>query len=444
MAWATQGFMHSRKAVGHHVRKTPSSSGAGEDTTVPANALNSYARFCELADVLELDKLYRQLREAAPLEIAIESAKMYWLRKIGQLVHGQNDVTAADRATLRVFRDPASHIEKRCNDVAAQRMVQSHALDEEHERELEEELEEERQMERPGKATPHVPESVHPALVTLVATAAADSSAVAAFAQPLVAAYRGTRIEANIDAGAWDARLWASTEYSRVIKETHHEPDSYVRPPAHALVVWGRDDAPAAVILLSDYEANALLPHVRARVSAADVSLHHIVCRRRPGQTEFMVEPGSCPGNALAGDGARRTKHLAPLCTQLAVFASSLYHRPRDGEAIVRFLGLVPAIDPDGTVPSPHRRDLERFGLIDEGDGFLKMTHDQRPVAMARSASSQEAASAMAARAYYVERVMATRFRQSPAGFLAQNAVLRRLESRVRRSQLGQWLPTYV
>ena len=333
-----------------------------------------------------------------------------------------------------LFYQQINCIHSRCSRVVRNYKATTKQLDEEQERELEQEREEEREPERPAKLSPHKP-VFHEGLRRLVTSP--KNPSVADFVIPIGCAFERTSFSAVAapHVGAWDPRLFVTKEFTKtVIFKTKTKEDEYQHVPNTVLALWDEEKRGLKiVILLADFEANHLLPLVRGaseRGHKIPSSLHHIIARISPDQTESLLSHLSLPSSVVNEEWRKR--ELRPLCAQLAVFASSLYHSAKDRGLVLQFLGLVPPPGRDELTELDREqwKKLQAAKLIGpdgfvckEGGGMKEDAYDERALVV-------------------WERTKETRFKASPVELIKKIAALRNFVGRLVWSQVGSWVET--
>lgn len=288
-------------------------------------------------------------------------------------------------------------IQERCSEVGAPQVDEA-SLQEEQERELSPEIEEERQIERPPPARP-ARHSVHPDISAFVSSGRlpqGSSAVMAAFT-----ALRDTSAADFLDVDLFPQDILVTTDFVRTVQRNttgRFLSDAYQRP-----VQWILTSQPTnwdTVLVLSPYEANALLPTVR---TSKHVTLH-VYCARPTREIKPLDDlalfptpsrPPAAPATAWSGG-----PFPLRLRVQLNLFAGQLYvQAPDEYAALCRLLRLSRAAACDGVVLAP--------------DGFI-LSADVAAAAPAAAVHDDEDG----AREEAVDVVRTSTFTRSPVKFL--------------------------
>ena len=423
-AWVAQGFCYARKQTAQQLK----------GQIRPANLLADsqiYVKLLHFDEALLLQDLYDKRRETTPLTAHIASKTGAWLRGLVKEISTLDDDL---QATLIDYFDVfTGHIKNQCKEIVKSYKTSVQQLDEEQERELEQEQEEECQLERPAKQNPHKP-VLHPRLRGMIESG--DVSSLEDFARSVGRAFEETSLRtiAACHTAAWDSRLYVTKEFTKAVNFLMrvNSADEYQHHPNAVLVVWEDKQKVKLALVLSDFEANALLPLLRAtsqqEKGTTRLSLHHVVRRTFPDQPESLLTPLSFPSRVVNDEW--RQQQLRPLCAQLAVLASSLFHAPAERAHVLRFLGLIPPPrrEKDSEIDSEQWQSLRAARLIGS-DGFVNQD------GTAGNCSERTLQ-------LWRETKATTKFQESPIEFIKGVAGLRNLLDRLAWSQVGSWVDT--
>ena len=429
-AWLSQGLCFSQKEAFQILRTVT-------DTEKVA-AHNTFARMVRFEETLKLADLYGQALDTTTLKAQVTKRLDLW----ADAIHKEADRLKGDLspAVKDSFHHHKARLLARCETVAPEFEITTHQLDEEQERELEQEQEQEKHVERPAKLSPHKP-TLNSRLRSLVVNSEEQQPQqyFIEFAMPIGDIFDRTTLKplAAPHKSAWDKRLWATIEVTKAVqlKIKGTSEDEYQHQPNIVLVKWDEEAKTiGAALLLSDFEADRLLPEIRRTCETHSpkipISLHHTITRMASGQPEALLTHLSLPSRVV--DEEWRREALGPLCAQISVFSSSLFYTPGDRKRVLRFLGLVPAPgrDLDSEITVEQWKTLKESGLLVPG-GFVnqkgegEMPGDQGP--------SEETLEV------WKETARATPFQESPVELLRGIAELRNLSNRLKWSQVGSW-----
>ena len=234
---------------------------------------------------------------------------------------------------------------QRCKDLGVLSLP-SARMDEEQEREVNREREREREVELPPKAEP-AKHSLHPEVVAFVKTGIIPPlHSSSAFLPVFTTLERGSAATCNAD--VWSPSIMATADFCRTIKpdSTRGSVDQYLRPIQWILSRKNHRDQ--ALVLLSPFEADRLMPDIRA---SEYVHLHLYVPRTSP-----RMKPSD--DLRLYSIPPLPSDWTAPLnlMDQLNVFAGQLYLRDYESYLhLCRFLGV-----PTSTTDIPHDTTIRR------------------------------------------------------------------------------------
>jgi len=273
-------------------------------------------------------------------ELSSEELSDKWLqpeaKKLEDLYGPRNPSNSAFLAT--------PSIRQRCIELGVS-SVRSVNMDEEQEREVTHEAERERQVERPPKVTPAT-HSIHPDVVVFLKTGIVPPNTKAL--RPAFETLDATSAVSN-EAHVWNPSVLATMDFEKTVVSSS-KIDDYLRPVMW--VVSGRGAHNEVLVVLSPYEANHLLPHIR---SSDKVRLHLYT----PRVTKSMK-----PGDDLALYSIPRIRAgwtpPSPLMDQLNVFSGQLYLK--DYETYIRLCRFL----------CVYAKDLQcEEGIAAGSDGFI-------------------------------------------------------------------------
>ena len=226
------------------------------------------------------------------------------------------------------------------------------SMDEEQEREVVHEAERERQIERPPRVHPAT-HSIHRDVIAFIKT-----GVVPAFTTGFRPAFKTLDVTSATadEAHIWSTDILATKDFQKTVKSSSNV-DDYLRPVMW--VVSGKRARKEALVILSPYEVNSLLPNIR---SSEKVHLHLYT----PRVTKLM-EP--CDDLTFYNIPAVPTGWVPPssLMDQLNVFAGQLYLK--DYQTYIRL----------GRFLCVYTRDLKSEEGIEVGwDGFISPNHRPR------------------------------------------------------------------
>ena len=214
-------------------------------------------------------------------------------------------------------------------------------MDEEQEREVHRERERERDVELPPKAEP-AEHSLHPDVVSFVKTGVIPRLHSGSAFLPVFGTLEKSSVT-TCEADVWSPSILATADFCRTIKpeSTRGTMDQYLRP-----VQWilsHQSDRDQVLVLLSPFEADCLMPDIRA---SERVHFHlnapRTSQRMKPSDDLKLYSIPPLPS------------HWTPpwtLIDQLNVFAGQFYLRDyRSYLRLCRFLGVPTQESPDDTV----------------------------------------------------------------------------------------------
>ncbi|KAF8555161.1 hypothetical protein OG21DRAFT_1439060 [Imleria badia] len=228
------------------------------------------------------------------------------------------------------------------------------SMDEEQEREVIHEVERERHIERPLRVSPAT-HSIHPDVVAFIRTGVVLTT-TKAFTRAFET-LKVTSAAAN-EAHVWSTDILTTIDFQTTVKsESSSKVDDYLRPVMW--VVSGERARKEALVILSPYEANYLLPDIR---TSHNVHLHlytpRVTKSMKPCDNLVLCNiPAVPPGWALPSS----------LMDQLNLFAGQLYLK--DYETYIRLCRFL----------CVYTRDLQSEEGIEVGcDGFISPNHRPR------------------------------------------------------------------
>ena len=196
-------------------------------------------------------------------------------------------------------------------------------MDEEREREVSREIEREREVGRPPEASP-AQHLLHPEVVQLVRTGVVSSSSHSvAFCH----------VFATSAKDAWSPYILATADFCKTVEESESvqgHMNDYLRP-----VQWilsGKMDNNNALILLSPFEADWLMPEIRiSKYVQLHLYIPRTTKRMKPYDGLGLYSVPSLPLNEIP----------RKLIDQLNVFAGQLYLKDHDSYVeLCEFLGI--------------------------------------------------------------------------------------------------------
>ena len=249
-------------------------------------------------------------------------------------------------------------IRKRCLDLGITSLPVSD-MDEEQEREIEHEIERERQVERPPPVV-SAQHQVHDDIRYFARTGVLNIQS-SAFV-PIFDSVRSS----DAPPTHWTRCVLATADFCRVI-QGNDDVSEYLRPVNWVLSGRTSNEIPVLVIL-SPYEANALLSDIR---SSNDVQLHLYTPRVR----KAMIPCDNLDLYSIP-EASRHSTLLLPLRDELNLFAGQLYLPDYPTYIqLCRFLGV-------------YAQDLEGEGdFRRESDGFIPPAHRPLRARLERSFS---------------------------------------------------------
>jgi hypothetical protein len=247
-------------------------------------------------------------------ELSSEELSDEWLqpdaKRLGDLYGPQKTLSLSPLAV--------PDIRQRCIELGVL-SLRDVSMDEEQEREVIHEAERERQVERPPRV-PSATHSIHQAVVDFVKT-----GIVPATSKGFRQAFQILDVTsaATNEAHIWSPYILATTDFQKTVRSSSNI-DDYLRPVMW--VVSGKRAHDEALVILSPYEANHLLPDIR---SSDKVHLHlytpRITKSMRPCDDLALYTIPAVPAGWTPSSS---------LMDQLNVFAGQLYLK--DYETYIR------------------------------------------------------------------------------------------------------------
>ncbi|KAJ7160668.1 hypothetical protein C8R43DRAFT_881366 [Mycena crocata] len=200
---------------------------------------------------------------------SVEGLRSTWVERESRTLQEMYDFTPSSMRKHQVFDIP--DMAERLNDLGFSHIVEA-TNDEEQEREVAHEVERERQVERPPPAIPAT-HNLSPDVVKLVNKGIFHRNSPA-FVSPF------SIFEALHKKGKWSSQLLATEDFATTIKASGH-PKDYIRP-----VNWilSASHGGGHLIIISPWEANELLPFIRA---SPYVHLHQYAPRTMMNMPSF-------------------------------------------------------------------------------------------------------------------------------------------------------------
>ena len=170
-------------------------------------------------------------------------------------------------------------------------LIQGASMQEEHEREVAHEVEKETQVERPPKSTPVAP-SVDPHLRQFIKAGAMDKLLRFPSAYDGVVWKTSKKIQSATN-------LWTHLRMTRDFRETIERPlfgyaDNYLRP-ANWVLTSKQEDQATFLLLISQFEANSLLPDIRSPTSGVRLHVYEPRVTRSMTSVDFRTSSPPLP-----------------------------------------------------------------------------------------------------------------------------------------------------
>jgi hypothetical protein len=236
-------------------------------------------------------------------------------------------------------------------------------LDEEQEREVDHEVEVEQQIERPPPASPAV-HTIHPDILDFARYGRLLSSSPA-FCSPGVVLTTLAAYHLIKKTKVFDSRFLASKDYIATIQGSQDGHQKFLKDVHWILLSGGSRVSPSAMVIISQFEANELIPIMRG--SSGPTRLHVYASRAVKSMRPFdNFDFHSIPRQPTSA-GQDLALMLRP---QLSTFAGQLYPKSFDDlKALANFLGLG-TVDRADHANNNTQRNTER-------DGFVKLESRQ-------------------------------------------------------------------
>ena len=271
--------------------------------------------------------------------------------------------------TSSVTLDTAIH--QRCKSLGASSLPDAR-LDEEQEREVSREIERERETVRPPTAKP-ASHSLHPDVIEFVRTGVLHLHTHSSAFRPIFTTLANSSA-ATSEPRVWSPYILATADFCNTIVEGgsfQGRVDQYLRP-----VQWilsGKKDEHDVLVILSPFEADQLMPHIRL---SEHVHLHLYT----PRTTERMKASDDLKWYTIPALPDDWSPPWA-LIDQLNVFAGQLYLRDYTSYVrLCRFLGVHTEDLPlgDDARQTPLHRNW--FNFLDSLKPETEITFDDSPL----------------------------------------------------------------
>eukprot|EP01133_Synstelium_polycarpum_P004291 gene4291-5010_t len=227
--WATQGMMYARSST---------AMGVLEEQPSLFSELSSLPEITTLLDMYGSSFGYEFANKVINLKI------QYMEKKLSESSAGKESLNLLTR------------ISKRADLLVSDIKIHSTMLDEEQEREYEVEEEREHQKQLPGVGKANIPKT-DPILIELAKGSTSS------------------------------AELGGKTHFPK--NDTNNKEDDFMKQPNFAMVVWEeKKSSPCWIILMSQHEANKILPIIR-RNKSANRSLHQMAPIETDSQRDLMT-----------------------------------------------------------------------------------------------------------------------------------------------------------
>jgi hypothetical protein len=386
LQWASHGLGHARRAAAAAAHRSALAAAAtGSTTAATAAACRKLAVAWQESEVTALSEFYGQPRQRTAVPVIAQ-------RQLQQALE-RTAVPAAVPAAAAVVAAAGAAIVQRTERYAAHLCCFAVPCDEEQERELEQELEEEQEVERPPPALAHVPR-LDPAVLALAQGVLPRRNSTAL--QPLSAAFSRTQLQGlSQQCAGWHLRTSVTREFLRVVQPGRASEglDSFLRPPCWLVFVpssnsssssrndsrSGHSSCSSTVVLVSPYEANALMPaftQSSSSAAAGSASLHMYATRMRPQQSSLLPKPALAlplKGSSSSTDSSSSSSSstscsvgvTAQQQAQLAVFSGSLFFATAaEQQHYCAFLGLCPRPRTQQQEAAFSSGSIERSGFV--------------------------------------------------------------------------------
>lgn len=354
--WAAGALNYTKKMSGHKVYEISLENGIEV-------ALQGLYNSCVDDDVFELEELYSEKKEAALSEITWRKfdilAANYKGKKFGQT-----------RGFILEMKD---NVYEKLNDLAptVQRFTN---LDEEQEKELEQEVEEQAQIDRPKEAQPVKPH-FDERLIRLinegigVTTTFNDMLNEKVFLS-IVASLSNTQMSTFCENNeeAWARHFLVTKDFSMVVENQQQPCNDFLRPVFWIASIKTSSPARNALILLSSFECNKLIPAFRKSARA----ILYMYRPRLSNRHSNLIHDFGLQLSALPQINRIPIQDVI----QIGVYSGLMYFANEEEQnAYCWFLGLIPGpwtrkqkeafddgnIEENGYVPLRKRKFIKEF-----------------------------------------------------------------------------------
>ncbi|KAF8462458.1 hypothetical protein BDZ91DRAFT_850654 [Kalaharituber pfeilii] len=240
------------------------------------------------------------------------------------------------------------------------------AMQEEQEREVAHEVEIEAVVQRPPPATPHT-HKLNPAVLEFIKTGIVNPSSFSSSFRYLMDTLSQTSFHKDIEPGPWAQNIIATVDFAETVKlnqSNHKHMDDYLRPVTWIVSSVRHLDTSPVLCLLSSFEVNELLPHIRR---SQFVNLHMYTPKaQRIAPTFEDLTYAAIP--ALPNGWAASFPSRDQLMIQVNLFAGQLFFK--SFTAYTRtcgFLGIF--LRGEGGLPVGVKADGFLRGLRNDGNG---------------------------------------------------------------------------
>jgi hypothetical protein len=392
LQWASQGLSYAHRAAVAEAHRAVIATGVADASSSAKAACTAVAAAWQDAEVLKLTHLYGQSRQRSAVPATAE-------RQLQQALNCAASYSSAEQVIAAVAAAGAD-IVQRTERYAGHISRFAAPCDEEQERELEQELEEERKAARPLPALAHAPH-LHPAVAALADGVFTPTAAVF---RPLGSAFSSTQLQQLSERCAgWLTSTWVTQEFVCVVqkKSAAKGVDAFLRPPCWAVLVpaalvssrhlrLGYSSTEPAIVLISPFEANALMPAFRAACGTSGggttrgVTLRMYAPRNCPQQQTLLLTPAlalpltdainvsdsSHSGSSSSSSASSTAAEVAAVVTaqqqaQLAVFSEALFFATAAEQShYCAILGLCPHPRTDVQEAAFSSGYIERSGFV--------------------------------------------------------------------------------
>ncbi|KAL0485115.1 hypothetical protein AKO1_004375 [Acrasis kona] len=235
---------------------------------------------------------------------------------------------------IKMCRPVTSH----CKRYVSKQEGYAQILNEEQERELEAETENEQQIIRPKVEKPHK-HGVDQRLLQLLS----PKMRVHTF-DPISTDIENTSFEKYFEQEGWSHKITCSRDFQKVVEKNTGKSTDYLRPIKYLITYY--DTEFRKLILISDYEANELLPYFTQDTHNAQIRLQMYSPRLRPDQRILIDMPElQLPLVKPTQESSQETtsrSHVPPnILAQLSMLSGNQYFSDNDEkEKVCDFLGF--------------------------------------------------------------------------------------------------------